>query len=294
MGKLQNWKAELFCKTDFELGEGACWHNGWQQFLFLDIKGKKLGRVNADGSGLVVKNLPKMPGVVRPTVSNDLIIAWQGALVSLDFETLSYKTLKQIELDLPNNRSNDGACDAQGRFWFGTMDCQAKLNAGNFYCFDGQLVKKIANTSVSNGICWSLDHQTFYYIDSFDFDIKAFDFEPSTATITNKRTVIVMASRDWVPDGMCIDSEGMLWVAIWGGGRVNRYNPNNGECIGTVAVAAPNVTSVAFGGAELKTLLVTTAKDGLSPADLQAFPNSGNLFSVDVEIKGLQPAVFNK
>jgi sugar lactone lactonase YvrE len=168
-------EAKLLYNANFTLGEGAFWHNDWQQFVFIDIKGKKLGRINADGTGLALRNLPKMPGVVRAITADKLVIAWQGELVTFDFETEATEVLQLLEPEIPTNRSNDGNCDANGRFWFGTMDTSAKLNAGNFYCYDGKLQRKLAETSVSNGICWSVDHKTLYYIDSFDFNIKAYN-----------------------------------------------------------------------------------------------------------------------
>ena len=166
------------------------------------------------------------------------------------------------------------------------MNVDAKKNQGALYCYNGRLQKKIENRSVTNGLCWSNDNHTMYYIDSFDYNIKAYDFNLTTGNISNERIVVQMKTGE-MPDGICIDEEDNLWVAIWGGGSVNRYNPFTGKLVGKVFIAAPHVTSCAFGGIYMTQLFITTAKEGLSVELLKQFLLSGSLFIVNTGVKGL-------
>lgn len=280
------WKPDLLYKADLILGEGARWHAAWQKFLFIDIKGKLIGTCDPESGKVNTKKIADMPGMLTPAKDNELLIAVQGKIVLFDFLTAETKTLIKFK-ESNENRSNDGVCDALGRLWVGTMNLNAKHNAGNLYCYTGKLTKKIKGTSVSNGICWTQDNRTMYYIDSFAYNIRAFDYDLTTGNICNERVVVQITDKHVVADGMCIDTEGMLWVAMWGGACVNRYNPFTGACIGKIELNAPNVTSCAFGGEKMDQLLITTARDGLSKEELDLYPHSGSLFIANLKIKGL-------
>jgi sugar lactone lactonase YvrE len=289
---MKTWEASVLYKIKLQLGEGAHWHKAWGKFLFVDIKGKKVGTIDPDTKDVIIRDLDKMIGMVAHNSSNKLIVALQGGIEQLDFETGERNLLVEIESSKPDNRCNDGSCDGMGRLWVGTMHTDALKNEGALYCFGDNLKKVIQGTSVSNGICWTKDHQTMYHIDSFEYNIKAYDFDLHTGCITNGHVAIELTGdRDKMPDGMCIDTEGMLWVAIWGGGCVNRYDPLKGELIGTINVGVPNVTSCAFGGKDMKQLLITTAVAGLSEQELKQFPDSGSLFIAQVDTAGLLPNI---
>lgn len=283
---MQTWNAELFYKTELILGEGPHWHAGWNKFLYVDIEGKKVGRIDPVTRIVEERSVGKKVGTVVPANEDKLIIALEDAIAVLDFETGIQQELIQIEADNPDNRSNDGKCDAAGRLWVGTMSMQEELKKGALYCFDGSLQKKLSGISISNGICWSKDNKTMYFIDSLDYHIRAYDFELSTGNISNERIIIEIKEPGHTPDGMAIDQEGMLWVAMWGGACVHRYDPVNGLLIGKVNVPALNVTSCAFGGENKQTLIITTARIGLSEDQLEQYPLSGSLFCLDAGIKG--------
>lgn len=287
------WKPDVLYKADLILGEGARWHAEWQKFLFIDIKGKLIGTCNPTNGKVLTQKVSAMPGMLAPAENDKLLVALQGKIVLLDLATGKAVNLAKFREDA-ENRSNDGACDALGRLWVGTMNVNARLGAGNLYCYNGKLTKKIEGTSVSNGICWSPDNRTLYYIDSFSYHIKAFDYDLATGNISNERIVVEISEPNTVADGMCIDSEGMLWVAIWGGACVNRYNPHTGACIGKIKINAPNVTSCAFGGKLMNQMLITTAKDGLSAEELKKYPHSGSLFMVKLKVKGLPTASYKQ
>lgn len=289
---MQTWSAELLYRSDLLLGEGAIWHPEWQQFLYVDIEGKKLGCIDPANKSVKEIGTGKKIGTVVPAANNKLIIGVQGAIVELDFGTAQTKELVKVETNKPCNRCNDGKCDAAGRLWIGTMHENAKPRMGALYVFDGDLKKRIDNVSVSNGICWSKDNRIMYYIDSFDRNIKAYDFDIATGTITNERIVIRIKDTTVLPDGMCIDEEDMLWVAIWGGSAVHRYNPSNGALVGKVLVNAPHVTSCAFGGDKMQQLFITTAASGHTEQQLSQHPLSGSLFIADTDIKGIDTNYF--
>jgi sugar lactone lactonase YvrE len=286
---VQTWKALPLCKTELLLGEGAHWHSVWNKFLYVDIEGKKVGCVDPITKIIEEKKINERIGTVVPAHNGHLVLALESSIVSLNFDTGELKELIKIEVEKPNNRSNDGKCDADGRLWIGTMHKQAKDTGGTLYCFDGKsLTEKILNRKVSNGICWSKDNETMYYIDSFDYNIKRYDFDLINGIISNESIVVEVTEPGFMPDGMTIDEEGMLWVAMWGGRCVNRYNPFSGELVGKVEIDAPHVTSCAFGGNRMQQLFITTARAGLDEEQLLQYPDSGSLFIVDVGIKGME------
>jgi len=287
------WNADLLYKKELLLGEGAIWHPEWKKFLYVDIEGRKVGCIDPITKMVKERNLGKRIGTVVPATNGNLLIALQGSIEELNFKTGERKKLTDVEIDKPGNRSNDGKYDALGRLWIGTMHTEAKLKEGALYCYDGKLKKMLNNISISNGICWSKDNSVMYYIDSYDYNIKAYDFELETGNISNGRIAVKINEPNCMPDGMCIDVEGMLWVAIWGGACVHRYNPFDGTLIGIVHVDALNVTSCAFGGENMGCLFITTARVGLSNEQLQQYPLSGSFFIAETKIKGLPANYFS-
>ena len=193
----------------------------------------------------------------------------------------------------PSLRFNDGKCDPAGRFWVGTFDLEQKPHAGTLYRLDpdGSLHVMLRGITNSNGIAWSLDKKLMYYIDTPTLTVQAFDYDHATGAIANPRVIIRIPEGAGFPDGMTIDAEGKLWVALWGGGAVHRYHPATGALLQAVAVPAPYTSSCAFGGPDLKTLYITTARGGLSPEQLEEFPESGNVFAVEPGVAGV-PALF--
>lgn len=292
---MKTWHAEVLSETKLLLGEGAYWHDEWQKFLFIDIKGKKVGAIDPHTKEITTRQLDRMPGMVGHIGGSKLFIATQGKIEEMDFNTCERKLLVEMEPEKPDNRCNDGACDGLGRLWIGTMNVKAAPHEGALYCFDGSLKKVLDGTTISNGICWTKDHRTMYHIDSFEYNIIAYDFDLQKGIIANTRIAVEFAHGTGImPDGMCIDGDNMLWVAIWGGGCVNRYDPVSGELIGKVTVAAPHVTSCAFGGNDMKQLLITTAIDDLTDDQIRQFPLSGSLFIANLDVSGPLPNSLKK
>ena len=286
---MKTWKAITLNNTRLVLGEGAIWSSARNVFFYVDIEGQKVGIVDPVSRMTKERHLLEKVGTVVPAADGRLILGLENSISIFDFDSEELQQLVKLEPEIPTNRSNDGKCDAAGRLWIGTMNKEAIGDVGALYCFDGEeIIKMIPNRKVSNGICWSNDNSTMYYIDSIDYNIKRYDFDLIDGTISNESIVVEMNKSGFVPDGMTIDKEGMLWVAMWGEGCVNRYNPFSGELVGKVEVNAPYVTSCAFGGNGMTQLLITTASTGLNEEQLKQFPDSGALFLVDVAIKGME------
>lgn len=230
----------------------------------------------------------EMIGAAIPMKKGDILLALESGLASFDFETEQLTKNGVLENSNPEIRFNDGKVGPAGNFWIGTMDKQCAPKAGNFYRVDPNLnsTLQISETSVSNGLAWTSDRKTFYYTDSPTFEIRAFDFDLENGSIANGRSAFKVPAEYGSPDGMSIDEEDMLWVAHWGGSCVRRWNPKTGEVLKKIEVDAPHVTSCCFGGKDLKTLYITSARSGLDEKQLKEFPLSGGLFIYKTKVKG--------
>ena len=185
-----------------------------------------------------------MSGLLFPIVVMKLWL-----LYAVDSIRITYfgelQAIEDPEQDKDTNRFNDGKCDAKGRFWAGTMSMNNESKAGSLYCLEqGQPVRTmVQGVSTSNGLGWSPDRQTMYYIDTPTRSIDRFDFDLTAGTIQNRTSIIHIPEEFGFPDGMTVDGEGMLWVAHWGGGRVTRWNPHTSELLQQIEVPADQVTS---------------------------------------------------
>jgi sugar lactone lactonase YvrE len=262
------------------LGEGPVWDEKTNTICWVDIINGDIHELNpAIGSFKTIK-VKHMIGAVAICTNGDFLAALKGGLGIVERETGKLNLFSDPESHLPNNRFNDGKCDPEGRFWVGTMSINESPNAGSLYVLDmnNQVAKKIEHTTISNGMAWSLDHQTFYYIDTPTLKVVAYDYEKSSGIITNPRIVITIDEKDGYPDGMTIDAEGMLWIAHWGGWQLTRWDPLTSEKLFSIPLPVANVTSCTFGGENLQDLYITTAKKGLNEEELAQQPLAGNLF----------------
>jgi sugar lactone lactonase YvrE len=264
------------------LGEGPVWDMTRQCIWWVDILKGDIHRFYTNTKQHRIFCPMQMVGAIALTADGQLIAALQHGFFSIDPETQNMHAITDPEAALPDNRFNDGKCDPAGRFWAGTMSITGQEKVGKLYVLDTDFTvsTKIENITCSNGMAWSSDGQTFYYIDTGAMEVVAYDFDIINAKIDNRRSIIKIAPDEGYPDGMTIDSEGKLWIAIWGGGKVKRYDPDTGQLLDELHLPVSLVTSCTFGGDHFEDLYITTARTGLSEKELSAQPLAGSLFVV--------------
>ena len=288
-------QAESILHAQAALGEGALWNPETAKLYWVDIEGRALHVFDPATGHDRCYPVGQRIGTVVPRRGGRALVALQNGIHEIDLNTglliLLANTLSENSL-----RFNDGKCDPAGRFWVGTFDMLLRPHAGTLYRFDPDgsthvMLRRITN---SNGIAWSSDRRTMYYIDTPTLAVQAFDYDHATGSIANPRVVIRFAEAEGWPDGMTIDAEGKLWVARWGGGRVQRHDPATGALLQVVTVPAPFTSSCAFGGPGLETLFITSARGGLTPQQAAEFPLSGDVFAVQPGVAGVPACFFGK
>ena len=281
--------AELILDTQSSLGEGPIWDSSRQLLIWLDVFANELHLFDPRSGNDRVITLDQMPTAVVPRSSGGLIFALEHGFGQFDLDTGKIESWSDPESDIPGNRFNDGKCDPAGRFWAGTMPYDGSVPTGALYCLDTDrsVTKKVTGIRVSNGIAWSADSKTMYYVDSMSHGVDAFDYDLDTTHIDNRRRVIEIPHDEGIPDGITIDTDGNLWIAQWGGKCVSHYDPNTGRLIDKVVLPATNVTACWFGGPSLEHLYITTARYAVSEEELAGQPHAGGLFCTKPGAKGL-------
>jgi sugar lactone lactonase YvrE len=286
-------EAELISDDQAELGEGAIWDSASATLYWVDITAGHVHSYHPETGARRTYTVGQMVGTVVPRAAGGLLLAVEQGLAGLDLATGVMTPLWQHTPSQPGIRFNDGKCDPIGRFWAGTMALDARPGAGSLYRFDpdGSVHTMVRDVTVSNGLTWSLDNRTFYYIDTPTQAVAAFEYNRDTGAIANRREVIQIDPATGAPDGMTIDTEGMLWIAHWDGSRVTRWNPADGSLLQTIRLPVARVTSCWFGGPNLNELYITTASIGLSVEERAAQPHAGGLFRYQSATQGLPAAV---
>jgi sugar lactone lactonase YvrE len=274
------------------LSEGPRWHAERQELLWVDILGRQVhrGTVGADGAmgRLETITVDRHVGAVAPASGGGYVLAAGQGFMFLD-DAGQVHELAQPEAGRVDVRMNDGACDPQGRFWAGTMAYDESPGAGALYRLelDGSCTTMLTGLTISNGIGWSPDGATMYLNDSGTAGIYAFHFDGLTGAISDRSTLVHIDRPGVAPDGLTVDERGGIWVALWGGGAVNRYGPD-GSLEATVPLPVERPTSCAFGGPERATLFVTTARAGLEEVALAQQPEAGRVLAIDgLGVRGL-------
>ncbi|MBC2602130.1 SMP-30/gluconolactonase/LRE family protein [Puniceicoccus vermicola] len=269
-------------------GEGPTWHNG--RLLYVDIHAQSILEFDPETGKQQSWELDQQVGFVVPCKSGRLLWGGDNGFYFLDRETGTSTPIYDPEPDLPNNRFNDGKCSPDGRLYGGTIATDKVTGAAKLYCLDSDLSHSVAYGPVtnSNGLAWSADGKTLFYIDTPSKEVKAFDYDSATGTLSNPRVVVETSNKDSSPDGMTIDSEDNLWIAFCHGGHVARYNPETGKEVSRIDVPAHETTSCAFGGPKGNDLYIST---GTAKDRDEEF--GGNLFVVrDLPVSGPPAALF--
>ncbi|BAK84970.1 SMP-30/gluconolactonase/LRE family protein [Komagataeibacter medellinensis] len=277
-----------------ELGEGPVWSVREQALYFVDIVGQAIHRFHPESGQHASWSAPQRPGFVVPVSDGTLICGLKDGLYGFDPASGRFDCMVAVERELPGNRINDGCVDSKGRLWFGTMDDGEATPSGALYSVTrgkGRTLDVLRHDEgyvVTNGPAVSPDGTKLYHNHSPAGIIYVFDLAPDGA-LSNRR--VFARVTDGYPDGVVVDSAGTLWVGAWNGGRVMRFAPDGTE-LPPIALPAVNVTKVAFGGPDLRTLYVTTARKNTPPDVLARYPQAGGLFSLRVDVPGQEPVAF--
>jgi sugar lactone lactonase YvrE len=274
---------EVAVELEMELGEGAFWDSARGSLVWVDILGAQLHELR--GREHLTHPVGTHVGVAAPRSSGGWVLAVRDGFAAFDPDDGALEMLRRVEV--PGTRMNDGNVDARGRFFAGSMLYSEEEGGGRLYRLDPDLELSVVldPVSVSNGIDWSPDGRAVYYVDSNTRTVARFDFEVDSGAWSNGSTFASLRADEGFPDGLTVDTEGGLWLAVWDGAQVRRYLPD-GRLDRVIEVPAPRVTSCGFGGAGLTTLFITTARVGLTPDQLERFPLSGSVFAIDVNISG--------
>jgi sugar lactone lactonase YvrE len=286
---MERWSAELVLDAHADLGEGPLWDARTGELLWVDIMAGLVHRFDpASGTNRTFDAGQPVSAVVPRTIGGYALAVRDGFAVTSDRGGVIL--VAAVEADRRETRMNDGACDSRGRFWAGTMHLDCVTCVGSLYRLDatGEVQVMCGEVTISNGIAWSPDDAVMYYVDTPTLGIDAFDYEPETGVIAGRRQVATIEDGAGSPDGLVVDAEGCIWVALWEGWGVRRYAPD-GTHLGTVEVPASRVTKPAFGGEGLTDLYVTTAApEEPDPAQ----PHAGGLFRARPGVRGLPTYAF--
>jgi sugar lactone lactonase YvrE/DNA-binding IclR family transcriptional regulator len=275
------------------LGEGPHWSARDKKLYFVDILSPSVCVGDVDKGSYEQMPMPELIGFVIPRSRGGFVAGMHGEVRGLDLKSGALTTLAQPEADRPGNRFNDGKCDRKGRLWAGSLAIDTSPGQGRLWRLDadGRTHEMDNGFHVSNGMGWSPDDKTFYFTDTAKQTIYAYDFDLDSGAIANRRVFAIVPEGEGKPDGLTVDGEGFVWSAHWDGWCVTRYDPE-GKVERVINLPVPRPTSCTFGGDNLQTLFVTTARIRLSAAQLADAPLSGSVFAIDTGIVGLPDTPF--
>ncbi len=264
-----------------QLGEGPVWDDRRQRLCWVDITRGEFHTLDPDGGSRSTWSLDGNCGFAVPTHRTDIwIAARETGVLQLDLTTGQTRPWRILD-ERPGFRCNDGKCDPQGRLWVGTMPTHWGAFTGTFYRIESVGDPTACRTAVgcSNGLAWAPDGSAFYYIDTLTRRIDRYDWDPAHGIISNPTVFTAFTPDQGLPDGMCVDRKGHLWVAFWGGSCVRRIDGRTGATLARLDLPVSDVTSCAFGGPDLATLFITTARGGSDDGRAQDEPLAGAVFS---------------
>lgn len=271
--------AKLFCQTESLLGEGPFWWEG--RLYWVDILQSRLHHCGATGQDLQTIVFPSHVGAVVPWEDGFMAGTAQGlGFMSTDGR---FELLPQSPALPEGIRFNDGKLDPAGRFWCGTMEYAAAAHAGSLYRVerDGSIALVLDELTIANGLAWNASATLFYYIDTSLQRVDVFDYDIQSGAIENRRVAFEVPEVYGLPDGMCMDEQGRLWIAFWRGSQVVAFEPETGTPTASVRVPT-RLTSSCNIGADGRKLFITTARTELSPDQLVEEPLAGSVFCVDL------------
>ena len=269
-------------------GEGPVWDPGVGAIRWVDMLAGDILTLDGATGSVSRTHVGSVAAAFRPRMTGGLVIAVERGFALMDPDgTLHHHP--DLWRD-PAVRMNDGGCDPQGRFYCGSMAYDESPSAGRLYRLDldGSVAVVLEDLTISNGLAWSPDGETVYHVDSPTGSVTQFRFDSETGTFHDAEVVVKIESADGVPDGLCIDARGDLWVALWGGSAVRHYT-RSGELVEVVDLPVPLVTACTFGGDDLSDLYITTSRMGVPPGQQ---PEAGALFRIRPGAQGAPALLF--
>jgi sugar lactone lactonase YvrE len=280
---------DLVADARAALGECPRWHAGEGRLYWVDIPNKRLCRTDPATGETEHRDFAAPVGCFAFRAGGGFVLGMKDGFARLeDFHGTAQPFGPQIAAARPDIRFNDGRADARGRFWAGTMNMAKTASDGALYRLtaNGEVSEATGGVLTANGLAFSPDNRTLYWADTPQHVIWAFDLDLESGELSGRRVFRAFPHRQGRPDGASVDAEGCYWSALYDGGRVVRLSPG-GEILEEVAIPARHCTMIGFGGPDRQTAFVTTARQGLTEAELERWPHAGGVFSFRVETPGL-------
>jgi sugar lactone lactonase YvrE len=294
-------RVEIALAAGAELGEGPSWDAASGTLVWVDILAGRVHRLDPPTGTDRELEVGQAVGHAVPRAGGGLVLGLRDGFALLDAATAAQPDGTTVMPRFvapapdpdPSMRANDGKCDAQGRIWAGTMAFDPSPGRGSLVRLDpdGTLTRHLAGLTIANGMGWSPDGRTLYFIDSAPGAIDAFDFDADPGTLARRRPFARITAAEGQPDGLAVAADGSLFVAVWGGGEVRRYGPD-GSLVERLPVPVAQPTSCCFGGADLADLYVTSARQGLTPDELGRQPHAGDVLVLRPGVTGLPTTPF--
>lgn len=278
--------AELAAQLECNVGEGPFWNAAEQKLYFVDIVNKQVKIYSPSTQSVETVQIEQEISAVFLDQKSELIVAARDGIFTASRDGVLETLLAPIKIEDPSIRTNDAKCDSHGRMWVGTMAFDFTEGAAALFTFDSKVLKEVVpNLTVSNGIGWSLDQKRMYFIDSVTKRVDIFDVDLELGELRNRRVFVSLVDGDAFPDGLTTDEDGGVWVALFGGGEVRRFDAS-GELTHIVELPVRQVTSCCFGGEDMSELFITTAHNGMDSDALSREPLAGSLFRARTSFKG--------
>lgn len=270
-----------------ELGEGPVWVQRDEALWFVDIKQHQIHRYEPASGGKRSWEAPEQVGFILPAERGGFVVGLQSGLYHFDELSGAFDLIVEVEPDKPGNRLNDGVVDPAGRLWFGTMDDNEKAKSGAFYCFADNRLRPtgIDGIAITNGPAVSPDGRILYFVDTLKGTLEAADIRDDSS-LGGRRLFARIDPKDGHPDGPTVDSNGYVWISLYAGWEALRYSPA-GDLVERVRFPVANITKIAFGGHDLRTVYATTARQLLTAEEIAEQPQIGDLFEFRVDVPGV-------
>jgi sugar lactone lactonase YvrE len=270
-----------------ELGEGPVWVQRDEALWFVDIKQHQIHRYEPASGGKRSWEAPEQVGFILPAERGGFVVGLQSGLYHFDELGGAFDLIVEVEPDKPGNRLNDGVVDPAGRLWFGTMDNNEKAKSGAFHCFADNRLRPtgIDGIAITNGPAVSPDGRILYFVDTLKGTLEAADIRDD-GSLGGRRLFARIDPKDGHPDGPTVDSNGYVWISLYAGWEALRYSPA-GDLVERVRFPVANITKIAFGGHDLRTVYATTARQLLTAEEIAEQPQIGDLFEFRVDVPGV-------